>query len=457
MYFSVEIRPGRHQALTRVGAAERLVSYARFDDFSGHESTASNLRYLRHIARTGHCRPEDGSPMKNRVNLMLDSGAFSAWKKGRPIDLRRYIRFIEKHRECFATIVNLDVIPGEPGIVPSPQRIKEAARQGWANFQTLRKAGIESLPIYHQGEKVYWLDKILDSGADYIGVASNKSLSGKQRMAFLDQAWRHITERGGYPTVKVHGFGETSPKTAFRYPWYSLDSVSWLLAPSYGSIMVAKPDGKGGYDYRRPPTLFAIAKPRPLTKAESRSMGQEGWVTRGSAAPSEKALRADEHWETCGEAHREAVRRYAKHLGFTIDQLRDGCDEYEGYVYRCALGARFFQEQMKAASPPPRFAHEGTLSDLLREREEEGRHGSKKVPPWRHPKMFFTIPLANPHSVGLTSVGAWDRLITYWYYVDGSRRAKELFHLARTGTMHGKGKPLAVQGAKQRILIKESA
>ena len=46
-------------------------------------------------------------------NIMLDSGAFSAWYHKDTIAIRDYMAFIEKHAGRFCSIVALDKIPGE--------------------------------------------------------------------------------------------------------------------------------------------------------------------------------------------------------------------------------------------------------------------------------------------------------------------------------------------------------
>jgi hypothetical protein len=43
---------------------------------------------------------------------MLDSGAYSAWFHGAPLELREYIDYIKSYGHLFKSIVALDVIPG---------------------------------------------------------------------------------------------------------------------------------------------------------------------------------------------------------------------------------------------------------------------------------------------------------------------------------------------------------
>jgi hypothetical protein len=44
--------------------------------------------------------------------------------------------------------------------------------------------------------------------------------------------------------LKVHGFGLTVLSLMKRYPWFSVDSTSWVLTGRFGAIYVTRADGK---------------------------------------------------------------------------------------------------------------------------------------------------------------------------------------------------------------------
>jgi len=55
------------------------------------------------------------------LETMLDSGAYSAWSKGKRISLEDYVEFIlTRGTDTWTTIVNLDVIPGKKGKKDDP-------------------------------------------------------------------------------------------------------------------------------------------------------------------------------------------------------------------------------------------------------------------------------------------------------------------------------------------------
>src|SRR5262245_30767441 len=68
-------------------------------------------------------------PMKppEPIRLFLDSGAYSAWKKGETIDVRDYIKFVREAEPCLTVYANLDVIPGRPDRVRTTADAEVAA------------------------------------------------------------------------------------------------------------------------------------------------------------------------------------------------------------------------------------------------------------------------------------------------------------------------------------------
>jgi hypothetical protein len=68
-------------------------------------------------------------------------------------------------------------------------------------------------------------------------------ISTPQLFLWLDRIWdRYLTDGSGRPRLKVHGFGLTAIPLMQRYPWYSVDSSSWVQIASVGSVIL--PRGK---------------------------------------------------------------------------------------------------------------------------------------------------------------------------------------------------------------------
>jgi hypothetical protein len=173
---------------------------------------------------------------EKKVNLFLDSGAFSAWSQGEPIDIQEYISFIKENEEYLDVYSNLDVIGCPVGT--------------WKNQMIMEEAGLMPTPVYHYGEDPKWLKRILSRGYKYISLGGMVPISNKDLMKWLDEIWdKYLTDENGMPICQVHGFGLTSLVLMLRYPWYSVDSTSWVVTGRMGSVYVPRrKDGEWTYD-----------------------------------------------------------------------------------------------------------------------------------------------------------------------------------------------------------------
>jgi hypothetical protein len=135
---------------------------------------------------------------------MLDSGAFTEMTTGRPIDLGAYTGFCQEHGSFYDAIINLDDIRGD-------------VDKSLANLAHLRGAGVDAMPVFHQGEP-WSVFEDMCSEFDYVGIGFQRPIQEAER--FLDGVW----SRSG--DTKIHGFAMTSYMDG--YPFYSVDSTSWL-------------------------------------------------------------------------------------------------------------------------------------------------------------------------------------------------------------------------------------
>lgn len=220
-----------------------------------------------------------GAAPKNA--FLLDSGAFSAWNSGRAIDLAEYIAFakdfIARHKAGIEHIyiVNLDVIPGRRGEVPTTKMVAEAAKEGWANMLEMERAGLTPLHIFHQGEDFSVLDA-LSKRHRYIGISPSNDASVKDRHAWLQKVYRII--RAGNMT---HGFGVTAKRLMRDFPWYSVDSTSWLAPIIYGKTVFTPEFEALGLNSRcKSHTEYVVMEGiRAVLKLEKQISGL--WAARG--------------------------------------------------------------------------------------------------------------------------------------------------------------------------------
>ena len=164
------------------------------------------------------------------VELFIDSGAFSAFTQGVAINLDEYIAFIKQYKDIITVYANLDVIGDAEGTL--------------ANQKRMEKAGLNPLPCFHYGEPIEFLKYYLGK-YKYIALGGMVPISTKDLGTWLDNLFaNYICDKDGKPRVQVHGFGLTSLKLMLRYPWYSVDSTSWVVTGRMGAIYVPKPWAK---------------------------------------------------------------------------------------------------------------------------------------------------------------------------------------------------------------------
>lgn len=206
---------------------------------------------------------------KKAIDLMMDSGAFSAWNRGKSIELKEYISYLKDLGELFHSYVVLDVLPSGPEQTRTEKDIEACAAKSYKNQQIMKDAGLRPMPVFHQGERWHWLEKMLEEGEPFIGLSTRKDLLVYEtlQMRWLDDCFSVICDSKGAPYTKVHGFGTTKVPYLQRYPFYSVDSTRWALASGYGKIMVPNYDKKtGSFDYSRPPTEIHITDGEKVVK-----------------------------------------------------------------------------------------------------------------------------------------------------------------------------------------------
>lgn len=192
---------------------------------------------------------------KKKIDLFLDSGAYSAFSQGAKIDIYEYINFIKEHEKHLSVYANLDVIGDPIGT--------------WENQVIMESEGLTPLPCYHYGENIKWLKKYLKK-YDYIALGGMVPVSTKNLRPWLDTLFSdYLCDSTGMPIAKIHGFGMTSLRLMLRYPWYSVDSTSWVMTGRMGAVYV--PIKRGGvYDYKKEPLKIPVSSKSPKLKEKNK-------------------------------------------------------------------------------------------------------------------------------------------------------------------------------------------
>lgn len=276
------------------------------------------------MANRRRLKSQNGGASKE-IELMLDSGAFSAFTRGQEIDVDAYIRYVKQHRWGIDQIVNVDVIPGRSGKTPSQTEVNEAAEQTYKNLKYMERHGLHPLPVFHFGEDYYYLDRLLDEGYTYIalgGLARGKSPDARRN--WLDRTWTRLTTPDGWPIVDVHGFGITAVPILFRYPWASCDSTAWMLTPAYGGIFVPR-EKNGQFDFTQTPEIVKLSSKSPT-------------LTEGK------------HFDNLGKRVREQVLKYIHSEGHDLEELR------ASWVPRTVMAVRYLKSVEQSLDKFP-FRH----------------------------------------------------------------------------------------------------
>ena len=158
---------------------------------------------------------------QGRIRFLLDSGAFTAWKAGKPIALDDYCRFLESLPIQPCRYFTLDVI-GDP-------------KASLKNYETLLKRGFKPVPIFTRGESPSALDDYYKT-SDVVGIGG--LVGTQQNRGFVNGIMKHVGKR------RVHWLGFTSPDYLKVYKPYMCDSSSWNGAIKFASLKIYDRDGR---------------------------------------------------------------------------------------------------------------------------------------------------------------------------------------------------------------------
>lgn len=230
-------------------------------------------------------------------HVMLDSGAYSAWSRGKPIQLADYIAFVKEHRELFGTHVTLDVLPSGPERQRTEAAIEQGAKDSYRNHQKMKDAGLSPIPVFHQGENFKWLERMLSDGETYIGLSTRKDLlvfAGRQRQWLLKC---YEVLRG--TKVRTHGFGITNTSFLFEMPFFSTDSTTWSLQAGFGFLLVPFIED-GVIDVRKPVTKLTLT----------------------SIDRHVKFSRTHNFYDFLSPEQKRVVQEYIEGCGYTVTEVR---------------------------------------------------------------------------------------------------------------------------------------
>ena len=196
------------------------------------------------------------------ADVMIDSGAFTAFTQGKAIDMAEYTEWILKERQRITHAAALDVIGDW-----------KASARNYERMLSIVGDRLHVVPAWHIGSPLSELLRLCkEAGYVAIGGCVPYAKRPKLLMRHLVQAHKVAQSSG----AKLHGLGVTGRTTMTQLPWRSVDSSSWQTGHQYGNMSLA---GRAG-------EFVAIPFSRPLTLSQSSLVRAYGGNPARVAAPN---------------------------------------------------------------------------------------------------------------------------------------------------------------------------
>jgi hypothetical protein len=162
--------------------------------------------------------------------LLVDSGAFTAFTKGQEIDRDAYCDFLARNAPEIAHAASLDVIGDWRATAATFDRMR--ARLDGA---------VSLVPAWHLGSPLEELHRLCrEEPYVAIGGCVPYAKTPKILMRHLIQAHRVAAEHG----TRLHGLGMTGGTSMRRLPWFSVDSSSWVGSHRFGELELTDRHGQ---------------------------------------------------------------------------------------------------------------------------------------------------------------------------------------------------------------------
>lgn len=128
------------------------------------------------------------------------------------------------------------------------------------NQKWLEKQDLSPVPVVHYGTPFEWLEFYINRGKHpIIGLGGRRGEYNKMT-DWLNTCFNIVCRQPSrLPRVKIHGFGFTIYEHLFMFPFWSVDSVTYMKAAAYGSFLMPYTGRGGQFDLHRPPFRVSIS------------------------------------------------------------------------------------------------------------------------------------------------------------------------------------------------------
>jgi hypothetical protein len=200
----------------------------------------------------------------------------------------RYAQFIKENQQYGILFVNVDVI-SNPELTWKVQRYFE------------EEHGVTPVPVVHYGTPMRYVDRYLEAGKyDLLGVGGlGQGVARDEYFGWADEFFCHICPESNHylPVIKTHGFAMTSWELMCRYPWYSVDSATWVKLAAYGWVYIPTSEEDSVFRYDEPPIVLNFSEKSSEIKYRGR------------------------HYLNSSPVVKKMAVRWLDHLGLTVEQV----------------------------------------------------------------------------------------------------------------------------------------
>lgn len=149
-------------------------------------------------------------------SVVLDNGAFTAWKQGGEVDTEGFTRWVERWHKHPSTDWALI-----PDVIEGSEEDNDALIRDWPSH-------LPGVPVWHMHEDISRLERLCASWRIVsLGSSGAWPEPGKgQWWQRMEQAMDAICDEYGRPPCKLHGLRMLNPDIFTRLPLSSADSIN---------------------------------------------------------------------------------------------------------------------------------------------------------------------------------------------------------------------------------------
>lgn len=159
---------------------------------------------------------------QDRLEILIDCGAVTAYASGKEIKLDDYCRFIEALPFGTAGYMALDVIGDSV--------------QTMANYRAMLERGLKPIPVFTRNTPSEDLDFYLDT-SQMVAVGGLATKVGTRPFAYTKSVMERAAGR------RVHLLGMTDVRWLRALAPYSADSSSWTYGTRFAAVYLYQADG----------------------------------------------------------------------------------------------------------------------------------------------------------------------------------------------------------------------